>query len=234
MMGAVAWGPAGGAGMILRFVRARLSVDREAVSLAPEAGGRVQNEARLLRRAWQLLLWRSSARCAVLCVSHANFLAKREYHSNGTSLGATAQVRGRGPLSWRARSADGPRQKMLQPPPKPDLPVHLLWDDISPVPTVSVSSQEKKKKKKDKDKEKKKKPNKPGWGRAFVVEEGASAEAKGVTSISMQNLPGYKPAESSTATTPTRAAASDDDDDDDDGEVVVDMQRGEQPQQQQQ
>ena len=59
---------------------------------------------------------------------------------------------------------------------KPDLPVHLLWDDLNPVPVTDV---------------KKRKPKKAGWGLKFQAEEGASDASRGVSSITLSNLPGY-------------------------------------------
>jgi hypothetical protein len=60
----------------------------------------------------------------------------------------------------------------------PGVPVHLLWDEVNPVPTTTV---------------KKKQPkNKKGWGHTFVASEGASAEERRVSSITLKQLPLYQ------------------------------------------
>ena len=61
------------------------------------------------------------------------------------------------------------------------VPAHLLWNDVSPIQQTSIKSKKTKKKKAT------------GWGLSFVAPEGASAEARGVSEITLQNLPGYSP-----------------------------------------
>ena len=64
---------------------------------------------------------------------------------------------------------------------KPDVPLHLLWDDADPIMATSTKQP----------KLKTKKPAKSaGWGLTFVAEAGASAESRGVSNITLAQLPG--------------------------------------------
>ena len=59
------------------------------------------------------------------------------------------------------------------------VPAHLLWDDVSPIQALTISGKKGKQKKS------------AGWGLKCKAEEGATAEARGVSEITLHNLPGY-------------------------------------------
>lgn len=83
----------------------------------------------------------------------------------------------------------------IQPPPKPDVPCHLLWDDTAPVQAASVRTAADKKREKKNRQKAAKMMMKPGWAREkFAVADDTPAEARGVQSISLTNLPGYQSA----------------------------------------
>ena len=69
------------------------------------------------------------------------------------------------------RTSDDPR--MVKGP--DGVPVHLLWDDCSPILTDGVKTQKKSKKK-------------AGWGLKYAAEEGASDDARGLSSITLTQL----------------------------------------------
>mmetsp|Transcript_78834 Transcript_78834/g.156747 ORF Transcript_78834/g.156747 Transcript_78834/m.156747 type:complete len:107 (-) Transcript_78834:124-444(-) len=59
---------------------------------------------------------------------------------------------------------------------KPGIPVHLVWDDVSAVPTVPMTKKTKK-----------------SVNLSFKMKEGATAEERGVCNITFANLEGYTP-----------------------------------------
>ena len=68
-----------------------------------------------------------------------------------------------------------------------DIPAHLLFEEFSPFMMTST----KKKTKAKRPKEKKVGGAKAGWMLNFVAEAGASAEARGVSDVSLANIQGF-------------------------------------------
>ena len=61
-------------------------------------------------------------------------------------------------------------------------PSHLLWDEASAIQRTTRKKSSKKKHARG-----------SGWGLTFAAEEGSSPESRGVTTISLTQLPGYVP-----------------------------------------
>ena len=76
------------------------------------------------------------------------------------------------------------------------VPVHLLWDDVSPLQSTGQ----------------KKKTKKKGWGHSLAAEAGASPEERGVASITLAQLPGFQAPSSSASAPQSNPMAVDDDD----------------------
>ena len=62
------------------------------------------------------------------------------------------------------------------------VPSHLLWDEASAIQSTTCKKSSKKKHARG-----------SGWGLTFAAEEGSSPESRGVTTISLTQLPGYVP-----------------------------------------